>query len=108
MFRRMPPAPNEEENKPLPIQYELRSSEWKEIRDTLMQNIVINTRMNISTIASFLQDSNSQKTAREISTEESETALFVDDKREIIEKPINELLKIVLRYYGYQDDVLIR
>ena len=108
MFRRMPPAPNEEENKPLPIQFELRSSEWKEIRDTLMQNIAINTRMNISTIASFLQDSNSQKTAREISTEESETALFVDDKREIIEKPINELLKIVLRYYGYQDDVVIR
>ena len=108
LFRRMPPAPNEEENKPLPIQFELRSSEWKEIRDTLMQNIAINTRMNISTIASFLQDSNSQKTAREISTEESETALFVDDKREIIEKPINELLKIVLRYYGYQDDVVIR
>lgn len=64
--------------------------------------------MNISTIASFLQDNTSQKTAREISTEESETALFVDDKREIIEKPINELLQIVLRFYGYQDDVVIR
>ena len=108
VFRRMPPAPNEEENKPMSIQFELRASEWKEIRDMLMQNIAINTRMNISTIASFLQDNTSQKTAREISTEESETALFVDDKREIIEKPINEILQIVLRYYGYMDDVVVR
>ena len=107
-FAKMPPAPNEENNQPMSIQFELRSTEWKEIRDTLMQNIAINTRMNISTIASFLQDNTSQKTAREISTEESETALFVDDKREIIEKPINELLQIVLRFYGYQDDVVIR
>ena len=73
-----------------------------------MQNIAINTRMNISTIASFLQDNTAQKTAREISTEESETALFVDDKREILERPINELLRLVLRYYGYEDDVVIR
>lgn len=108
VFRRMPPAPNEEENKPMSIQFELRASEWKEIRDMLMQNIAINTRMNISTIASFLQDNTSQKTAREISTEESETALFVDDKREIIEKPINEILQIVLRYYGFMDDVVVR
>jgi hypothetical protein len=73
-----------------------------------MQNIAINTRMNISTIASFLQDSTAQKTAREISTEESETALFVDDKREILERSFNEILNIVLRYYGYVDDVVIR
>lgn len=97
-----------DDQKPIPVQFDLRSTSWKEIRDMLMQNIAINTRMNISTIASFLQDTNGNKTAREISTEESETALFVDDKREIIERPINEILNIVLRYYGYNDDVVIR
>lgn len=102
------PGLNTDDQKPIPIQFDLRSTAWKEIRDMLMQNIAINTRMNISTIASFLQDNTAQKTAREISTEESETALFVDDKREIIERPINELLRIVLRYYGYTDDVVIR
>lgn len=102
------PGMNTDDQKPIPIQFDLRATSWKEIRDMLMQNIAINTRMNISTIASFLQDNTAQKTAREISTEESETALFVDDKREIIERPINELLKIVLRYYGYTDDVVIR
>ena len=107
MFTPAPGAPTDEQ-KPLPIQFDLRSTSWKEIRDMLMQNIAINTRMNISTIASFLQDTNGNKTAREISTEESETALFVDDKREIIERPINELLTIVLRFYGFTDDVVIR
>ena len=108
MFTKISGAQNPETEKPLPVQFDLRSTSWKEIRDMLMQNIAINTRMNISTIASFLQDNTAQKTAREISTEESETALFVDDKREIIERPINELLKIVLRYYGHTDDVVIR
>lgn len=107
MFTKAPGLPTDEQ-KPIPVQFDLRSTSWKEIRDMLMQNIAINTRMNISTIASFLQDTNGNKTAREISTEESETALFVDDKREIIERPINELLRIVLRYYGYEDDVVIR
>ena len=102
------PGLNSDDQKPIPVQFDLRSTSWKEIRDMLMQNIAINTRMNISTIASFLQDTTGNKTAREISTEESETALFVDDKREIIERPINELLRIVLRYYGFTDDVVIR
>ncbi len=108
MFTKIPVGANPEDQKPLPVQFDLRSTSWKEIRDMLMQNIAINTRMNISTIASFLQDNTGTKTAREISTEESETALFVDDKREIIERPINELLNIVLRYYGFTDDVVIR
>jgi prepilin-type N-terminal cleavage/methylation domain-containing protein len=108
MFTKVPVGANPEDQKPLPVQFDLRSTSWKEIRDMLMQNIAINTRMNISTIASFLQDNTGTKTAREISTEESETALFVDDKREIIERPINELLNIVLRYYGFTDDVVIR
>lgn len=108
MFTKVPNSPNPEGDKPIPVQFELRSSDWKEIRDMLMQNIAINTRMNISTIASFLQDNTAQKTAREISTEESETALFVDDKREIIERSVNEILRLVLRFYGYVDDVVIR
>lgn len=107
MFTKAPGLTTDDQ-KPIPVQFDLRSTSWKEIRDMLMQNIAINTRMNISTIASFLQDTTGNKTAREISTEESETALFVDDKREIIERPINELLTIVLRYYGYTDDVVIR
>lgn len=96
-----------DEQKPLPLQFDLRSTSWKEIRDMLIENIAVQTGLNISTIASFLSD-NTARTAREISTEENETASFVDDKREKLEGPINRILKRVLRYYGYPDEVVIR
>ena len=98
---------NPEEQKPLPIQFELRSNEWTEIRNRLIQDIAINIGVNISTIASFLND-NTARTAREISTEENDTADFVNDKRAIIEKPINKILRTVTLYYGHSDKVVIR
>lgn len=99
---------SEEKRVPTPVQFDLRSSSWKEIRDMLVQNIAMNTGMNLSTIASFLNDTKGTKTAREISTEESETSLFVEDKREILEKPINRILKLVTLSQGFSDDVVIR
>ena len=98
---------NPEEQKPLPIQFELRSGEWTEIRNRLIQDIAINIGVNISTIASFLND-NTARTAREISTEENDTADFVNDRRAIIEKPINKILRLVTLYYGHKDRVVIR
>ena len=64
--------------------------------------------MNISTIASFIQDTTAARTAREISTEENETAEYVNDKRAIIEKPLNKILQLVTKYYGFSDEVVVR
>ena len=94
--------------KPEQVQFDLRSSSWTEIRTMIIQNISINTGMNLASIASFLNDTNAAKTAREISTEESETALFVDDKRELMEKPINKILRLVTLFYGYTDEIVLR
>lgn len=94
--------------KPEPIQFDLRSQSWTEIRTMIIQNISINTGLNLASIASFLNDTNAAKTAREISTEESETALFVDDKRELVEKPINKILRLVTLFYGYKDEIVLR
>lgn len=102
------PGSSYDENKPLPIQFDLRSTSWKEIRDMLIQNMAMAEGLNVASVASFLQDNTAAKTAREISTEESETALYVEDKREILEKPINALLKQVTTYYGYTDTVVLR
>lgn len=97
-----------EKQTPIPLQFELRSSDWSQIRDTIIQNISINTGLNISTIASFLNDTTGNKTAREISTEENETLAFVNYKRALLEKPLNRLLKTILRYNGIADDVVLR
>lgn len=97
-----------EKQTPTPIQFDLRATDWATIRDTLIQNISINTGLNISTIASFLNDTTGNKTAREISTEENETLGFVNYKRALIEKPINRLIEQVLRLNGITDDVVVR
>lgn len=96
-----------EGQKPLPIQFDLRSQSWSEIRNRLMQDMAVNIGVNISTLASFLQDSTA-RTAREISTEENDTAEYVNDQRALLEKPLNKILKLVTLYNGYSDDVVIR
>lgn len=108
LFTQVPMKDADKGQAPVPIQFDLRSQSWTEIRTMIIQNISINTGINLATIASFLNDSNSARTAREISTEESETALFVEDKRDIVEKPINRILKLVTLYNGFTDDVVLR
>ena len=48
------------------------------------------------------------RTAREISTEENDTAEYVNDQRALLEKPLNKILKLVTLHEGYSDDVVIR
>lgn len=97
-----------DDQKPIPIQFDLRSRSWIEIRDQIMQNIAILTGVNVATIASFLNDSSAQKTAREVSVEENETASVIYEKREIVERPINRIIKSIVRLAGYNDDIVMR
>lgn len=104
----MPNNPqNPEAAKPFPIQFQLRASEWTEIRTRIIQDIAITTGLNASTIASFISD-NAAKTAREISTDENETADYINDKRSLIEKPLNKIIAHVLDYLGVEDNAVIR
>lgn len=98
---------NPDAQKPEAIQFELRAAEWKEARNLLLESIATSIGLSVSTLASYISDG-SNRTAREVSAEESATTLFVENARRRFEKPINELLKTVLRFYGYVDDVELR
>lgn len=100
-------SPNPDATKPEAIQFELRSAEWKEARNILLESIATNIGISVSTLASYLNDG-SNRTAREVSAEESATTLFIENNRRRFETPINDLLESVLRFYGYIDDVEIR
>lgn len=100
-------SPNTDATKPEAIQFELRSAEWKEARNILLESMATNIGISVSTLASYLNDG-SNRTAREVSAEESATTLFIENNRRRFEQPINEMLKDVLRFYGYIDDVEIR
>ena len=96
-----------DQQKPEAIQFELRASEWKEARNMLLESIATSIGISVSTLASYLSDG-SNRTAREISAEESATTLFIENARRRFEKPLNDLISDVLRFYGYVDDVEIR
>ena len=98
---------NTDQQKPEAIQFELRASEWKEARNMLLESIATSIGISVSTLASYLSDG-SNRTAREISAEESATTLFIENARRRFEKPLNDLISDVLRFYGYVDDVEIR
>lgn len=100
-------ALNNEGNKPEPIQFALRSAEWREARNILVESMATGIGLSVSTLASYISDG-SNRTAREVSAEESATTLFVENMRRRVEVPINEMLADVLRFYGYVDDVEIR
>ena len=98
---------NTDQQKPEAIQFELRASEWKEARNMLLESIATSIGISVSTLASYLSDG-SNRTAREVSAEESATTLFIENARRRLEKPLNDLISDVLRFYGYVDDVEIR
>lgn len=98
---------NTDQQKPEAIQFALRSAEWKEARNMLLECIATGIGMSVSTLASYLNDS-SNRTAREVSAEESATTLFVENHRRRFETTLNDVLATVLRFYGYVDDVEIR
>lgn len=101
------PSIDPEKQQPVPVQFELRAEQWKEIRNHIIENIASGIRMSATSIATYLQGG-SMRTAREVSAEEDETTLFVENARKRFTKPFNDLLKLVLRFYGYIDDVEIR
>jgi hypothetical protein len=76
-------------------------------RDILIQSIATGIGLSVSTLASYVSDG-SNRTAREVSAEESATTLFVENMRRRFEVPINDMLRDVLRFYGFVDDVEIR
>lgn len=89
-----------EENKPTVMQPDIRHEAFKGLRNMIIENICTTVQISPSSFASFLQDS-SNRTAREVSAEESATTLFAENHRDLIIHPLNELLKTVAKFKGY-------
>lgn len=98
---------NTDEQKPIPIQFDLRSQDWTAIRNILIESMAFSLGISVSTLASFLNDQ-SARTAREISSEESATTSFVESKRDQFQDSINDMLKTVCQFYGMEDIISIR
>ena len=96
-----------DDQKPQAIQYELRSQDWANLRNNILETIATKIGIASSTLASFLNDG-SNRTAREISSEESATSLFVENKRKLFTKPINDLIDDILLFYGFKPSIVVK
>ena len=95
------------QQKPLSIQFELRAKDWADIRTNILQDISIQIGISVRTIASFLEDGSEKATAREISVDDK-TSIFVENKRTLFRKPLNQMLQDVLTFYGFEDEIKVR
>ncbi|MBQ8289330.1 MAG: hypothetical protein IJY01_00460 [Clostridia bacterium] len=94
-----------QESKPLTfIQPDLRAEQMKSVRNMLLENIATAIGIAPSSFASYLNDS-SNRTAREISAEESSTTLLVENKRVGLLYTINRIIDDVRLYYGWADKI---
>ena len=98
---------NPDNQNPLPLQFDLRAMEWKEVRNTLLQLMATKIGISERTIATYLVPASEKPTAYEISSDENSTANFVESKRPFITNILDKLFREVSRYYGYGDDYVL-
>lgn len=88
------------DGKPIALQMELRSGNIRETKQNILNDTAFALNLSSSTIAAWLSDGNSQKTATEIEYERTKTESFINDKISIIQEPLQEFVDMYFHYYG--------
>jgi len=100
------PYGNPEDSKPIVLQFDLRADSWEKIRNILLQTMSTNLGISERTIAAYLVPAAEKPTAKEISSDENSTALFVENKRRLISKAINDMIYDLLDFYNFTDETV--
>ena len=95
-----------EQQKPTPIQFELRTEEHGLSKKNIIANIAMKLGVGVGAISDSMEQA-VYKNINQINDNSSATSLFVDKKRKIIEAPLNKLIKRICTYYGKSTDIKI-
>jgi len=98
------PYVDPEKQAPIVLQFDLRADSWEKIRNILLQTFAMNLGISERTIASYLVPAAEKPTAREISSDENATALFVENKRRLVKQAINPMLDDLLDFYDFKEE----
>jgi hypothetical protein len=98
------PYTDPENQKPIFIQPEIR--DWKKVREILLQSAAMNIGVDERTISQSIVPNAEKPTAREISVDEDTTTSFVEEKRDLNDKSINDLIRAVLYFYGFTEEIV--
>lgn len=82
------------------IQPELRADAIRIHKQNILNDTAFALNLSSSTIAAWLSDGTTQKTATEIEFERTKTDSFISEKLSVIQDPLQELIAIYFHYYG--------
>lgn len=93
-------AGESDSQKPEEVQLELRADAINRQKQNILNDTAFALNVSSSNIAAWLSDGQTQKTATEIEYERTKTTAFINDKIEIIQEPLQEMIDIFYHYYG--------
>ena len=96
-----------DKQKPAIIQFDIRGQDWDTVSKMILRLIAMNLNISERTLANFLTDGSERATAREISVDDA-TSTFVENKRSLFRKPVNNMLQDVLDFYEFPDEIIVR
>lgn len=104
MFARIP---NKSDKEQMPIVYAPtpREEHFIRMKEDVIKKICGNLGIATSSLFSDIYDLRGQVTAREISSENSNTALYQSNKRKLVIPAVNEMISDILYFYGLQENV---
>jgi hypothetical protein len=106
VFTQYETLPTGTENKPEPIQPELRAEQINRQKQNILNDTAFSIGCSSTTVASWLSDGQTQKTATEIEYERTKTTSFINEKISIIQEPLQEFIDIFFHYYGVESPEL--
>ncbi len=93
-------AGESDDKKPQGLQLELRAENINRQKQNILNDTAFSLNLSSTTIASWLSDGQTQKTATEIEYERTKTTAFINDKSELIQEPLQEMINIFYRFYS--------
>lgn len=85
---------------PTNVQFDIRASEIKVAMDDIASKIANQIGISPTYFLSVLNSQNETKTATEVASDMSETNITVKNKRELLQKAINQLIDEVANFYN--------
>ena len=93
-------AGESDDKKPEGMQLELRADAINRQKQNILNDVAFSLNLSSSTIAAWLSDGQTQKTATEIEYERTKTTSFITDKIAIIQDELQEMIDLFYHYYG--------
>ena len=92
---------NSDNDKITPIQFELRGTDMKTVKENIYKDIAFKLQISASSVASFLSEGAGAKTATEIIGERTKTDTWLNSQILLNTPEINEMIGVIMQYYNH-------